>query len=287
MGGAKGKIKPFDGTKWLEAFQKGRQWSEPNQWRLRELLKIKLELYTFFNCPERGKVPGKLLKVIAKERNRIAEGFYADRLRGEMERDVNAKEISLYQLILPPEVYSKVTSSLPLCGPDRESQQTVAKELLEKLREAFSALPDKERKKRTPIGEKLAAGSKRAKRESWKSSDIVSAYIWNVYQLFRPFYSISKRGWNKVKHKSEGGKFPFKLIKSMVKFFKEEFSPWLDVLTEQDVISRIQYGPKRRVQRKIETQPIGGKIPNVVMRTRLPKTTRTPRLSRTLKRIGS
>ena len=286
MGGGKGKLKPIDGTNWLKDFRKGRLCDEPHQWRLRELLHIKLELHTFFASPERGQSPRKLFDQIVNMRSCIEEGLFSKNLLKEMKREVNAKEISLYQLLLPPEVYSKVTFSLPLCGPDRDSQQEVAEELLEKLRQAFSARPDKEKKIKTPIGKKLEAGSQRATGESWKSADIVSAYIWNVYELFKPFYSTSKRGWNKVKHKSEGGKFPFALIKTIVKFFTEEFSPWLDDLTEQDVISRIQYGPDRRVQRKIKLS-IGGKTSSVVMRTRLPKMTRTPRLSRTLKRISS
>ena len=44
------------------------------------------------------------------------------------------------------------------------------------------------------------------------------------------------------------------LIQDIVEFFQSEFSPWLDELTIQDVISRIQYGQKHKVQ-QIETPP--------------------------------
>jgi hypothetical protein len=48
MGGNKGKAKPVDGTKWLQAYRREIEWGELHQWRLERLVLIKLDLQTFF-----------------------------------------------------------------------------------------------------------------------------------------------------------------------------------------------------------------------------------------------
>ena len=56
------------------------------------------------------------------------------------------------------------------------------------------------------------------------------------------------------------------LIHDIVEFFQNEFFPWLDDLSVQDVISRIQYGQKHKVQQIETPAPKEGIRPFLVMK---------------------
>ena len=255
-----------DRTKWLEDFWQGRMWDERHQWRLDELFFIKVELQTFLTCAMRDRVPRKEVDLIEQERERIAEGFYSPQVLAEMEREVDAQEINLYQLLLPPAVQNAVTASLPLCGPDKALQREVKKEYLGKFRKEFSDLPNKAKLLATPIGKKLSDGSKKTNGQSWKSSAIVGAYILNVYHLFKPFYRVSGRGLSITKPLKEGGQYPAALMKDITEFFSKDFPRWLGDLSVKDVSSRIQHGQKRLVQRKMYPPSKSGNRRTLVMK---------------------
>jgi hypothetical protein len=270
MGGNKGKVRPIDGTTWLEACRSEVAWGKPHQWRLDDLFLIKVRLHTFFMCSERNQVPGKILKWIKEERTRWKKGFFSGRLIEEIGRELVAQEIRVYQLLLSAEEYENVTAHLPLPTSETDWKPHLVKEFLVNLREAFSTLPDQEKRLASPIGRKLLAGSQKNEGESWKSSAIVSAYILKVYGLFIQFYTVSGRGWNIHRAKTAGGQFPMALLKDIVEFFQTEFSPWLDDLTIRAVISRIDYGLKHKVQQIETPPPQAGIRPIGVMKITIP-----------------
>ncbi len=216
MGGNKGKVRPIDGTTWLEACRSEVAWGKPHQWRLDELFLIKVSLQAFFMCSERNQVPGKILKWIKEERTRWKKGFFSSRLIEEIGRELVAQEIRVYRNLLPSEKYEDVTSHLPLPTSVTDWKPHLVKEFLVNLREAFSTLPDKEKRLASPIGRKLLAGSQKNEGESWKSSAIVGAYILKIYGLFKEFYTVSGRGWNKKWDKTSRGFFPMALIQDIV-----------------------------------------------------------------------
>ena len=253
MGGNKGKVKPVNGTKWLEACRSEVVWGEPHQWRLDDLFLIKIRLHTFFTCSERNQIPSERLQWIEEERKRMAGGGYSTRLKREMGQELDALEIRLYQSLLPPEEYGRITQQFPLCTSIEDFKQSLITTFLEQLREGFTSLPDRTKILARPIGKNLSAGSMKTEGETRKSSAIVGAYILMVYELFKPFYSVSGRGWNIERAKTAGGQFPMALIKDIVEFFQTEFFPWFGDLTVRDVISRIQYGRRRKIQERMPT----------------------------------
>ena len=252
MGGSNGRSKAVDGTTWLKAFQKGIAWGGPHQWRLDELDILRVQLRTFFEDVEKNQMPRKKLKRIENERKNLARDLYSPGLIKQMEHELDSHEIQMYQYLLGAEHYSEVTQTLTLGTSAADWKTDRIKEFLWKLREARFTLPDKEKRLRTPIGKKLSAGSKKSDGLSWKSAAIVGAYIFSVYNLFKQFYEVTGRGWNKKKSKkAEKGNYPFPLIRDITTFFSKEFSPWFDNLNDEDIISRIQYGPSRKVQRSM------------------------------------
>lgn len=252
MAAKKGKTKPFDGTTWLDAFQKAIRWGEPHQWRLDELEVMKIELRAFFEEREKNQMPRKKLKRIEQERHRLARDLYSPGLIEQMEQELDNQEIQMYKYLLGAEHYSAVTQSIPRRALTRKWTQGKIKAFIKRLRKALSHLPDKEKRLRTPIGTKLSAGSKKMDGLSWKSAAIVGAYIFSVYELFQPFYKVTGRGWNKKKSpESEKKDYPFPLIRDIGRFFREEFDPWLKDLKDEDIISRIQYGQSRKVKRNM------------------------------------
>ena len=278
MGGNKGKVRPIDGTTWLEAFRSEVAWGKPHQWRLDNLFLIKLGLHTFFTCSERNQIPSEILQWIEEERKRIVEGYYSTRLKQKMGQQLDALEIWIYQYLLPPEEYGLITQQFPICTSKEELKQSLITTFIVKLREGFSTLPDRTKILATPIGKNLSAGSMKTDGETRKSSAIMGAYILKVYEIFKPFYSVSGRGWSKHRAKTAGGQFPMALIKDIVDFFQTEFFPWFDDLTVRDVISRIQYGRKRKVQEIMPPPPNEGIRPIRVM-----KVTISPATSENLK----
>lgn len=246
---------PTDGTQWLEAYRQEKEWGEPHQWRLEELTFIKLELQTFFADEEKNQIPQEKLNQISEARRQMPRALYSPNLIEKMEQELDALEIPVYQYLLPPERYGVVTQSFPQVKSQEEWKPNLMKEFLGRLRQEFSTLPDKTTRLRTPIGRILVAGVKKTDGKSWKSTAVVGAYILNVYDLFKTFYLVSGRGYNKHKEKknpkAERGHFPFALIRDITAFFSQEFPPWLSDLTTKDVISRIQYGEKRKFQREI------------------------------------
>jgi hypothetical protein len=278
MGENKGKAKPVDGTKWLEAFREEKPWGLPDQWRLDDLFLIKMRLHTFFTCSERNQIPSKILQWIEEERKRIPEGCYSTRLKREMRQELDALEIRLYQYLLPPEEYGVITQQFPKCTSKEDLKQSLITTFIEKLRESLTTLPDRTKILATPIGKNFSAGSMKTDGETRKSSALMGAYILKMYELFKPFYSVSGRGWSNHRAKTAGGQFPMALIKDIVEFFQTEFSPWFDDLTVRDVISRIQYGRKRKVQEIMPSPPNEGIRPIRVM-----KVTISPATSENLK----
>ena len=77
MGGNTGKVKTDRRKKWLEAYRTGKPWGEPHQWRLEELMFIKLELQTFFADVEKNQVPEDKLKRITHLRSQIPSDLYS------------------------------------------------------------------------------------------------------------------------------------------------------------------------------------------------------------------
>ena len=240
----------MDETKWLKAFREGIWWGEPHQWRLEELVIIKMEAGTFFADVEKNQMPRRKLKRITQERRRMARDLYSQGLIAKMERELDGQEIQLYQYLLGIAGFSAVTQNFSICTTATEWKPDMIKEFIWKLGEEFSRLPDKRKRLATPIGKKLSAGRRKGNGESWKGAAIVGDYILRVYDLFQQFYEVTGRGWKKKRNeKIEKGHFPILLIRDIRRFFREEFSPWLDDLTEQDVVSRIDYRRFRKVQR--------------------------------------
>ena len=249
MGGNKGKAKPVDGTKWLQAFRREIEWGEPHQWRLQRLELIKLELHTFFADVEKSQIPGKKLKQIEKARRQMPSDLYSENLLQKIEHELDAMEIQLYQYLLPLDRFNFLNQNFPLIRSKAKWKPNWSKEFLLRLRQEFLKLPDHAKRLRTPLGRTLVAGSKKAEGEFWKSSAIARKYILQIHDLFIDFYPITGQGLSITKSTNDGGLYPATFMKDIAEFFKQEFPKWFGDLTSQDVIARIQYGYKSQLKR--------------------------------------
>ena len=247
MGGNKGKIKPFDGRKWLDAFRKGTSWEDSHQWRLERLALITIELHSFFNNVERNQIPGENLKRIQQVRRQIPTDLVSENLRNSMEQELNALEIQLYRDLLPWENFERVTQNFPMSTTKKEWDSILIKEFLGKLQQEFQAIPDLEKLLKTPPGKALIAGSQKSEGTSWKSSAIVRKYILEVHDLFKQFYPTTRQGLSITKPIEEGGLYPKGFMEDIAEFFNQEFPKRLGNLTARDVIARVQYGYKTKV----------------------------------------
>lgn len=249
MGGNKGKTKPVDGRKWLQAYRREIEWGEFHQWRLERLVLIKFDLQTFFASEKKNLLPKTKLRRIEQVRSQIPREIFSVRLIEMMEQELDAQEIELYQDLLPPERITAATQIFPLCKPPSDWNPIWKTEFLGNLRQEFSRLPDQAKRLKTPLGKSLMAGRKKAKGESWKSSAIARKYILQVHDLFIDFYPITGQGLRFSKPKEEGGLYPDAFMKDIAEFFKQEFPKQFGDLTSKVVIARIQYVYKRKRQR--------------------------------------
>ena len=249
MGGNKGKAKPVDGRKWLQAYRREIEWGELHQWRLERLVLIKLDLQTFFASEKKNLIPKTKLKRIEQVRSQIPRDIFPTRLIEMMEQELDAQEIELYQNLLPPEQFTAATQNFSLCKPPSAWNPIWKTEFLGNLRQEFSRLPDQAKRLKIPLGRSLVSGSKKAKGESWKSSAIARKYILQVHDLFLDFYPITGQGLSINKPKAEGGLYPDAFMKDIAEFFQQEFPKQFGDLTSQDVIARIQYAHKRKLKR--------------------------------------
>ena len=186
--------------------------------------------------------------------------LYSGYLVEQMHDALDARELRLYQVGLSSKQYQKITASLPMCNPDKASQREHIQRCLQKCREAFDQVKDKQEKLSVPIGSCLMGRKKLVKGLGAKRWPIWGAYIQNAHQLYRPFYPISGRGWNKKRAKHKKGYYPVKLIRSIQKFLQTEFPTIFCELSFHDVASRVQFGEKRRVKRQLFCPRKGAKM---------------------------
>ena len=76
---------------------------------------------------------------------------------------------------------------------------------------------------------------------SIKSWPLVKDTIYSVYTLLLPIYPTRAHMYGLKKHKGEKAKYPKALLKDLVQLFQEHFPEDLMDLTEENVISCIQY----------------------------------------------
>ena len=259
MGGNKGKTKPFDGRKWLDAFLKGTTWDDSHQWRLERLAGITMELHSFFNNIKRNQIPGEKLKRLQLAREQIPIDLLSKDLRNLIEKELNALEIKLYQDLLPWEIFERVTQNFPRSTAQREWDSIRITEFLGQLQQEFQALPVQETLLKRPYGKALAAGSQKSEGTSWKSSAIVRKYILEIHDLFKQFYPTTGKGFNIAKSKGGRGLYPARLMEDIAEFFEQEFPKQVIDLTDRDVIARIQYEYKTKIK---PSSPKGKEIPN-------------------------
>jgi hypothetical protein len=234
------------------------------KWKLEELAFMVMELHGFHNFEYRGKVPRKILEDIKRQRRIISRGFFLPHTIQQMEDQLDSKEIKILQSLLPPTIHNEITASIPmetlrglysndLQALDIDKKRTLTKELLKIFREVFKKLEDREERLQHPFGAQLLGGTPIKKKGSQKGWPIWGMYIQNFADLFREYYPVSGRGWNKAKSKHSKGHYPHKLRVHILNYFKETFPKALGDLEPQDVTSKIQYGDKRKIQRKFFT----------------------------------
>ena len=234
----------------LEPYLDKFDWENPDRWRVEELAVMGMEMHSFLNCELKGKIPRQVLGQLKQARQGISREVYTAPLLKQMIHQLRAKELRLYQLILPPGTYSAITRHLPTRFLEKPSGNILGKLCLKKCREAFQKLPDWDQRLKTPIGSELLGGRKTKDLQSVKKWPLWGAYIQNFYELFHLFAPVTGRGWNKMIAKSEKGRYPLGLRTKILEFFQAEFPGVFDKLSLANVTSRIQYGEKRRVQRQ-------------------------------------
>jgi len=81
---------------------------------------------------------------------------------------------------------------------------------------------------------------------SVRSWPLVKDTIYAVYTVLLPIYPVRAHVYGRKKHEGEKAKYPKALLKDMVQLFREHFPEDLMDLTEENVVSCIQYRTGRK-----------------------------------------
>ena len=217
-----------------------------------------------------AETPREVLDQIEAERSWIEQNApkYPAIPIQEMRHHLDAREVALYNTLLPNELRQAAADAIPsdttyryadllraALAPASDEQVAASEKVrviaadpefisryLEQLRRQLSDSKVLDCLNR-PLGIEWTRDRQKTEGMSIKNWPVVGVHIWEVYQLLLPLYPSKPRISRSMRSglSLQQAAFPQELLIDLVELFKTEFPDALSDLTEDDAQSRIQY----------------------------------------------